>query len=320
MSKIGILYGMENSFPTALVERINEKKQFGLQAEAIRLGGVEIAQVSGYDVIIDRVSQDIEFYRAFLKNAALSGTVVLNDPFVAGAHDRFYHYAVAKKEGLSVPNTVLIPQKSHPPGTTGQSMRNLEFPLNWDKVFRHVGFPAFLKPLGRGGWLGTHRVESPEHFFSAYDQTDSVCMFLQSTIPLDEQYRCFVVGQEHTRVLKYDANKPVHLRHTTGADDTPRHICDAMQDGALRLCRRLGYDINAVDFAVHDGQAYVIDSFNMAPEADARSLGQANFDWFVDQVAQLAIKRTQKREGSGSQQPAGKLEKQMAAGLQTSAL
>ena len=73
VKKIGIMFGMENTFPPALVEKINSMKVEGVTAEFVKLGGVKMAEPSGYRVIIDRISQDIPFYRAYLKNAALSG-------------------------------------------------------------------------------------------------------------------------------------------------------------------------------------------------------------------------------------------------------
>src|SRR6201996_7826068 len=118
MSKIGILYGMENTFPAALVERINSKKVGDITAEHIRLGAVKMADPSGYSVIIDRISHDIEFYRAYLKNASLNGTVVINNPFWWSADDKFFNYALASKLGVAVPKTAVLPPKSHPPGTT----------------------------------------------------------------------------------------------------------------------------------------------------------------------------------------------------------
>ena len=80
VKKIGIMFGMENTFPPALVEKINGMKVEGVTAEFVKLGGVKMAEPSGYRVIIDRISQDIPFYRAYLKNAALSGTIVINNP------------------------------------------------------------------------------------------------------------------------------------------------------------------------------------------------------------------------------------------------
>ncbi|HYA95024.1 MAG TPA: hypothetical protein VEC95_02020, partial [Terriglobales bacterium] len=68
MKRIGILFGMEETFPPALIERINSLKAPGVTAEMLKTGGVVMAQPSGYRVIIDRISQDIPFYRAMLKN------------------------------------------------------------------------------------------------------------------------------------------------------------------------------------------------------------------------------------------------------------
>ena len=81
MKKVGILHGQERSFPEALVARINEKNEKNIVAEAVRIDKVMQAEPSGYDVIVDRISQDIPFYRAYLKNAALCGTAVVNNPF-----------------------------------------------------------------------------------------------------------------------------------------------------------------------------------------------------------------------------------------------
>ena len=112
---------------------------------------------SGYAVIVDRISHDIPFYRSYLKNAVLTGTQVINNPFWWSADDKFFNYALATKLGVAIPPTVLLPHKDHPPGTTDRSMRNLEYPLNWDRVFEYVSFPAFLKPHDGGGWK--NRVE-----------------------------------------------------------------------------------------------------------------------------------------------------------------
>jgi hypothetical protein len=57
------------------------------------------------------------------------------------------------------------------------------------------------------------------------------------------------------------------------------------------LCRALGYDLNTVEFAVEDGIPYAIDFMNPAPDADVHSVGQTNFDWIVNRVAELAVKK-----------------------------
>src|SRR5579863_8551601 len=118
--KIGVLFGMENTFPPALVEKINSMKVDGVTAEFVKMGGIRMDEAKKYDVIIDRISQDIEFYRAYLKNAALHGTVVVNNPFWWTADDKFFNYALAHKMGVAIPPTVILPHNKHPEGTTDQ--------------------------------------------------------------------------------------------------------------------------------------------------------------------------------------------------------
>ena len=293
MPKIGIVYGMESSFPSAVVDRINAKRIPGILAEHIRLGGIHMAEPSGYAVIIDRISHVVEFYRAYLKNAALGGAVVMNNPFWSSADDKFFNYALASQLGLAVPKTAILPQKTHPPGTTAQSMRNLKFPLNWEEVFDYVGFPAFLKPLSGGAWKHHYEVGSPQEFFEAYDQTGAMCMSLQATVKFEECFRCYVVGQEKVRVMRYDPKQPHHLRYARTEQTIEPTIHDRMVNDALRFCRTLGYDLNAVEFAVEDGVPYAIDLLDPAPDADIHSVGETNFEWIVENVAQMAIDQAQ---------------------------
>lgn len=289
MPKVGIIYGMENTFPSALVERINSKNVHDVTAEHIRIGGIKMAEPSGYRVIVDRISHDIEFFRAYLKNATLNGTIVINNPFWWSADDKFFNYALASKLGVAVPKTVVLPHKMHPPGTTVQSMRNLMFPLNWEEVFDYIGFPAFLKPFSGGGWKHVYKVHSPEEFYGAYDQTGTMCMTLQTAVDFDEYFRCYVVGQEKVRVMKYDPKQPHHLRYVKDNTASSQELYDRVVKDALTLCRALGYDFNTAEFAVENGVPYAIDFLNPAPDADIHSVGQANFDWVVENMAQLAI-------------------------------
>src|SRR6185436_8137663 len=168
MKKIGVLFGMEDTFPWALIDRINARNVGDIRAEAVLFDAVRMAEPTGYRLIIDRISHDIPFYRAALKNATLSGTIVINNPFWWSADDKFFNYALASKMGIAIPKTVVLPHYTHPPGTTSQSMRNLKYPLDWDATFQYIGFPAFLKPHSGGGWKSVYKVNSPEEFFAAY--------------------------------------------------------------------------------------------------------------------------------------------------------
>ena len=97
MKTIGILFGMEQTFPPALVQKINSMDIEGVSAEFVRIGGVGMEDLIKYDVILDRISQDVPFYRAMLKYAAMQGVRVVNNPFWWTADDKYFNYAMAHK-------------------------------------------------------------------------------------------------------------------------------------------------------------------------------------------------------------------------------
>ncbi|HMD31633.1 MAG TPA: hypothetical protein VKG84_06970 [Candidatus Acidoferrales bacterium] len=293
MKRIGVLFGMEETFPPALIERINSLKAPGVTAEMVKTGGVVMAQPSGYRVIIDRISQDIPFYRSMLKNAVLNGTIVLNNPFWWSADDKFFNYALASRIGVATPRTVLLPHKKHPPDTTDRSMRNLTYPLDWDQVFSYVGWPAFLKPHSGGGWKHVYKCHDAEEFFQAYDKTGDLCMTLQEGIEFESYFRCYVIGQENVHVMQYDPRAPHAERYVKSPAPVPPALHDRIVDDALKLCHALGYDMNTVEFAVRGGIPYAIDFLNPAPDADYHSVGAENFEWVVNAVAELAVRAAQ---------------------------
>jgi hypothetical protein len=291
MKKIGVLFGMENTFPGALVERINGMNVPDVTAEFVQTGAARMAEPCGYDVVIDRISHDIPFYRTWLKNAVLTGTRVINNPFWWSADDKFFNYALAERVGVAVPPTVALPHKEHPSGTTDRSMRNLDYPLDWTGIFQYIGFPAFLKPFDGGGWRDVHKVDSPEEFFKAYDQTRDLCMTLQRGVNFNEYFRCYVVGQEKVRIMPYDPRLPFHDRYLKNPPPYDQALLDRVEQDCLTLCRALGYDLNTVEFAVEDGIPYAIDFMNPAPDADLHSVGPENFEWIVSAVSELAVKK-----------------------------
>jgi hypothetical protein len=289
MKKIGVLFGMENSFPGALVEHINARNVDGIEAEFVETGAVQLDKQPRYAVIVDRISHDVPFYRAFLKHAALNGTFIINNPFWWSADDKFFNYTLAAKLGVAVPPTVILPHKKHPEGTTDRSMRNLEFPLNWDSVFAYVGEHGFLKPVNGGGWRDVHHVHDREEFFHAYDQSHQLCMMYQKAVDFNEYFRCYVVGQQKVHIMPYDPRRPHHERYLQDPPAYDTALLKRVEKDALTLCRALGYDLNTVEFAVEDGIPYAIDFMNPAPDADLHSVGKTNFEWIVKEVADLAI-------------------------------
>ncbi len=290
MKKIGILHGQENTFPEAVVARINAKNVPGIQAEPVLIDKVIQGQTSGYAAIIDRISQDVPFYRAYLKNAALQGTAVINNPFWWSADEKFFNNCLAIQVGVPVPRTVLLPSNQMPPDTTPASFRNLHYPMDWDGIVAEIGFPAYMKPHAGGGWKSVYRVENLDDLFAKHNETDTLVMMLQEEIVFEEYYRCYCIGRKHVRIMPYEPRNPHHLRYVTDRKPSEQMLA-LLTDYVLRLNNALGYDFNTVEFAVRDGIPYAIDFCNPAPDADINSVGADNFEWVVETAANYAIER-----------------------------
>jgi glutathione synthase/RimK-type ligase-like ATP-grasp enzyme len=294
MKKIGILFGMENTFPNAFIERVNSKGVDGIVAEAVTIDKVIQAAPSEYAVIIDRISQDVPFYRSFLKNAALSGTAVINNPFWWSADEKFFNNALAEKIGVPVPKTVLLPSKQRPDNTTETSFRNLAFPMAWEEIFQYVGFPAYMKPHDGGGWKSVYRVVNPQDMWIKHEDTGQLVMMLQEEIVFDDYVRCYCIGQKDVLVMPYEPRNPHHLRYAAdlkAQGEEREKLLETIKDYTLKLNIALGYDFNTVEFAVRNGIPYAIDFCNPAPDADIYSVGPDNFEWVVEAAANMAIER-----------------------------
>ena len=296
MKKIGILFGQENTFPQAFVDRVNSKKESGITAELAHINKIIQGEPLGYDVLIDRISQDVPFYRAMLKNAAISGTAVINNPFWWSADDKFFNNALATKIGVAVPKTVLLPSNQHPPDTNERSFRNLAYPLDWEGIFKYVGFPAYFKPFAGGGWKNVYKLNNMDEFFKAYNETGQLVMMLQEEIIFTEYFRCYCLDRKDVHIMQYDPKQPHHLRYVRNPKPIEKKILDKVHDGVIALNKALGYDFNTVEFAIRDGVPYAIDFGNPAPDADVNSVGEENFEWIVEHAANMAIKRAKEHK------------------------
>ena len=288
--KIGVLFGKERSFPMAFIEAINRKNLPGITAEPVRIDKVMQGEPSGYHVIVDRISQDVPFYRAYLKNAALCGTAVINNPFWWSADEKFFNNCLATKIGAPVPKTVILPSRELPPDTSNESFMNLAYPLDWESIFHYVGFPAYMKPFAGGGWKNVYKLHNAEDFYQKHGETGQLVMLLQEEIVFTEYYRCYCIGGKYVRIMSYEPRNPHHERYN--ADFSPsQERLQQMEEIVLRINAWLGYDFNTVELAIRDGIPYAIDFCNPAPDAERTSVGEDNFNWVVEKAADYAIER-----------------------------
>ena len=284
--RIGILTGMEWSWPPAFIEEV-AKRDEGVVAEHIQLGGTAMDEPPPYRVIIDRISHEVPYYRSYLKNAVLQGVAVINDPFMWTSDDKFFGASLITKLGLASPKTIVLPNKDYIPGINREkSLRNLKFPLDWNAIVDHIGLPMVLKDAHGGGWKEVYIVHSMEELMYCYDQTGLLTMIAQEFIDWDHYIRCVCIGQENILPIKYN---PKEKKYYVEHDHMSPELGKRVVNDARTICKAFGYNMNTVEFAVRDGIPYAIDFMNPAPDFDIYSLTQFYFDWVVKQMADLSI-------------------------------
>lgn len=285
--KVGLIVGREWSFPPAFLEEVNRRNE-GVVAEFVKLGGIHMDEPCPYAVIVDRISHEVPFYRTYLKQAALQGTHVVNNPFMWTADDKFFEAALATRLGVASPKTVVLPNKEYVPGIVhNESLRNLEYPLDWQGIIDYVGLPCVLKDAHGGGWKEVYVCHSLEELIHHYDHSGLLTMVVQEFIKWDHFVRCIALGQEEVLPIKYDPReRKYHVEHDHLSPELGKRIVE----DTLKLVRALGYDMNSLEWAIRDGVPYAIDFMNPAPDMDINSLTPHYFEWAVTHMADMVIR------------------------------
>ncbi|GIK62392.1 MAG: glutathione synthase [Chloroflexota bacterium] len=292
--RIGLFVGREWSWPPAFIEEVN-RRNTGVIAEYVKVGGTQMNEPCPYRVIVDRISHEVPYYRSYLKNAALQGVKVINDPFMWTADDKFFGASLAEQLGVKSPKTVVLPNRDYVPGIVKtESLRNLVYPMDWQAIVDYVGMPCVLKDAHGGGWRDVYIVNSMDDLIFRYNGSALLTMIVQEFIEWDNYARLMCLGQNDIYVMKYDPkNRRYHEEH-----DFSPELYSRMVEDATKLVRAFGYDMNTVEFAIRDGVPYAIDFMNPAPDMDVNSLGRKHFDWMVTHMADMTIRLAKSNEGT----------------------
>jgi glutathione synthase/RimK-type ligase-like ATP-grasp enzyme len=284
--RVGLMVGREWSFPPALIEEV-QKRDAGVTVDFVKIGAPAHDDGVPYDVIVDRISHEVPMYRTYLKHAVIAGTTVVNNPFMWTADDKFFGASLVSKLGVASPKTVVLPNKQYVPGIKhDESLRNLEFPLDWNGIVEHIGLPCILKDAHGGGWRDVYVCRSLEELIHHYDQSGMLTMIVQEFIEWEQFVRCMCLGQEEILPMKYDPRVRKYIVEEG-------HLGDALEKrvvgDARTIVKALGYDMNSIEFAVRDGVPYAIDFMNPAPDMDINSLTPEYFTRVVDPMADMVI-------------------------------
>jgi hypothetical protein len=288
--KVGLLVGREWSCPPAFMEEVRRLDE-GVTVEFVKLGGTGMDEPVAYDVIIDRISHEVPYYRSYLKHAALSGVTVVNNPFMWTADDKFFGASLASKLGIAHPKTLALPNREYVAGIHHEeSLRNLDYPLDWDAILEYIGLPCILKDAHGGGWKEVYVCRTRDDVLKHYNESGLLQMILQEFIQWEHFVRCMCLGQEQVLPMKYD---PGERRYVVEHAHLTEELGERIVSDSLKLVRALGYDMNSMEWAVRDGVPYAIDFMNPAPDMDINSLTPHYFDWMVKNMADMAIRLAQ---------------------------
>jgi hypothetical protein len=157
-----------------------------------------------------------------------------------------------------------------------------------------------MKPHSGGGWKSVYKVTSFEDLFAKFNETKQLVMLLQENIDFDAYFRCYYLSGDRVRVMPYEPRNPHHLRYIDKpAIDDPK-LMKEIHKLVLKINHSLGYDFNTVEFAVRGGIPYAIDYCNPAPDADLNSVGEENFEWVVENAAEMAIEKALEHKANKS--------------------
>ena len=287
--RIGVLRGRENSFPDAFIAKVNSMGK-GITAEFVQLGGTKLNEPVPYRVVLDRMSHEVPYYAVYLKMAALQGTYCINNTFWRTADDKFFGYAVAEKLGIGEPKTVVLPNCGYADDVTSESLRNL-WPTDFSMYLDYVGTPCIMKPAFGGGWKDVHKIQSLDELVYHYNNSGTKTMMLQEFIAWDTYIRVPTIGRRWARAILYDPKPMGAGGYNQDYDALPRGLRDTSEELSLKFNQALGYDMNALEFAVKDGLYYGIDLTNYTPDMDYRSFKDAHFPWAVEKMAEFAVEK-----------------------------
>jgi hypothetical protein len=286
--KVGLLVGREWSFPPAFIEEVNGRNA-GVSAEYVRLGGTRMDEVPPYDVLIDRISHEVPYYRSYLKMALLQGTHVVNNPFMWTADDKFFGAAVVTKLGIVSPKTLVLPNREYVPGIKhDESLRNLIFPLDWEWISSYVGMPCVLKDAHGGGWRDVYICRSLDELIHHYNNSGLLTMIVQEFINFTGYVRCLCIGQKEVLPMRYD---PGERKYIVDHSHLTPELGQRIVDESLKIVQAFGYDMNSVEWAIKDGVPYAIDFMNPAPDMDIYSLTPHYFEWAIKAMADMVIEK-----------------------------
>jgi hypothetical protein len=249
----------------------------------VQVGGTSLLEPCPYNVIMDRISHEVPYYQVYLKQASMQGCYVVNNPFWMNVDDKFFGYALALKLGIPCPKTIVLPNSKNIDDINAHSLRNL-WPIDWEARVAEVGLPCIMKPAFGGGWKSVTKCETMQDVLDAYEASGLLTMMLQEFIEWDDYIRCLTIGWKHTRPIRYIPRPMGMGEYVQDLSVLEPSAAKRAAEYSILFNEVIGYDMNALEYAVKDDVVYAIDITNYVCDMDFRSLKEAHFGWAVEHM------------------------------------
>ena len=168
--RIGLMVGREWSFPPAFIEEVN-RRDAGRDRRVRQARRAEHGRGPPYDVIIDRISHEVPFYRSYLKHAVLQGVTVVNNPFMWTRRRQVLRRLAGHASSASrTRRRSCCPTRSTSrASSTTRACATSQYPLDWQAIVDYIGLPCILKDAHGGGWKDVYVCHSLEELIHHYD-------------------------------------------------------------------------------------------------------------------------------------------------------
>jgi len=290
MKTIGFLYGNEKIFSQNIINKINQNNT-GIIAKPIVIDIVnnfgKITDIK-YNVIFDRFSNAVPFYRSAMSFFAANDIKVVTSSYNHQLEDELTILSLLKAHKINVPKIAVIPSKNLPQGVQGTDMLNLLYPLNWDDMFKTIGFPANIKSNNSNDLFDTYRIYNSQDFFFIYDMSDTKILLYQEHIEAEQNIRVFVVGDNKT-YLNYELHKAPKDRYSIYEEYVSSKIEKGIVDIIKKIQSLFNLDMFIIDLAIKKDDLHLLNISLFSMNLDTTHFPAEIYNWLIDSTAKMLV-------------------------------
>ncbi len=275
--RIGILEYRSDRFINDVIARLQ-----GMPVEFLSLSAERVPIHRDYRVVIDRLSFSYPFLKEVLKNLALNGTYVINNPFTATATNKLVDTNVGNRLGLPFPRTIILPDKE-----VIEELKETVSPPDLARVVEEIKLPCILKPFDGYAWQDVYVINALSELENLYQALSSrYVLIVQQLIRYKEYFRVFCIGKRDVLFIKWTP-KPFSMGHYQYCDQSLiGGAYDNLVTLTIKLNEVLDLDVNVVEWCLDEaGKWWIIDAFNEVPEVIPEALPPEYYAWIVDKFS-----------------------------------